>query len=195
MIELFKIWPSKFKVKVMIQGHIVGITSYRLAFPFFHVDWPSRSWDRAISNIDLQNPRSMAWVRSKFKSQCESNILSTHISFVPCWSALPFLSYDFFKIWPLKWSVKVMGSKSQCGCNILWTHIPFVPCQSALPFLRYSIFKIWPWKSKVEVIAHGHKVGITPYRLISPSFRVDWHSCSWDTANSKFDLENPMSRS
>ena len=130
MIELFKIWPSKFKVKVMIQGHIVGITSYRLAFPFFHVDWPSRSWDRAISNTDLQNPRSMAWVRSKFKSQCESNILSTHIS--------------------------------------------FVPCQSALPFLRYSSFKIWLWKSKVNVIAQGHKVGITPYRLISLS-TVGYH--------------------
>ena len=132
---------------------------------------------------------------------------------------------DFFKIWPLKSSVKVMGSKSQCGCNILWTHIPFVPCQSALPFLRYSIFKIWPWKSKVEVIAHGHKsrhntlsthipfvpcwlallflgysyfeiwpwksnvkviaqghkVGITPYRLISFLFHIDRPSHSWVT--------------
>ena len=115
MIELFKIWPSKFKVKVMSQGHIVGITSYRLAFPFFHVDWPSRSWDRAISNTDLQNPRSMAWVRSKFKSQCESNILSTHISFVPCQSALPFLRYSSFKIWPWKSKVKVIAQGHNVG--------------------------------------------------------------------------------
>ena len=35
MIELFffKIWPSKSKVKVIAQGHIIGITSYRLPPP------------------------------------------------------------------------------------------------------------------------------------------------------------------
>ena len=35
-------------------------------------------------------------------------MLSTHIPFVPCQSAIPFLWYDFFKIWPLKPKVKVM---------------------------------------------------------------------------------------
>ena len=63
------------------------------------------------------------------------------------------------------------------------------------PFLRYSIFKIWPWISKVKVIAQGHKVGITPYRLISLSFHVDRPTHSWDTAISKFDVENSRSRS
>ena len=43
------------------------------------------------------------------KSQCESNILSTHIPFVPCQSGIPFLSYDFFKIWPWKSKVRVIG--------------------------------------------------------------------------------------
>ena len=89
------------------------------------------------------------------KSQCESNILSTHIPLIPCQSAIPFLRYDFFKIWPWKSKVKVMGEANveshKSGCNILSTHIPFVPCQSALPFLRYSIFRIWPWKSKAKV--------------------------------------------
>ena len=75
------------------------------------------------------------------------------------------------------------------------THISFVPCQSALPFLRYSSFKIWPWKSKVKVIAQGHKVGITPYRLISLSFHVDRPSHSWVTTFSKFDRLNQASRS
>ena len=87
------------------------------------------------------------------------------------------------------------SSKSQCESNILSTHVPLVPCQSALPFLRYSIFKIWPWKSKVKVIAQGHKVGITPHRLISLSFHVDRPCHSWDTAISKFDVENSRSRS
>ena len=86
--------------------------------------------------------------------------------------------------------------KSQCSkSNILSTHIPLVPCQLALPYLRYSIFKIWPWKSKVKVIAQGHKVGITPYRLISLSFHVNRPSHSRDAAISKFDVENSRSRS
>ena len=79
--------------------------------------------------------------------------------------------------------------------NILSTHIPLVPCQWALPFPRCSIFKIWPWKSKVKVIAQGHKVGITPYRLTSLMLHVDWPCHSWDTAISKFDVENSRSRS
>ena len=73
--------------------------------------------------------------------------------------------------------------KSQCeSMNILSTHIHLNPCQMALPFLRYSIFKVWPWKSKVKVIAQGHKVGITPYLLLSLSFNVNRLSHSWDTA-------------
>ena len=136
------------------------------------------------------------------KSQWGSNILSTSIPFVPCQSGIPFVSYDFYKIWPWKSKVKVMGevsSKSQCGSSILSNHILFVPCQSALPFFRYSIFKIWPWKSRVKVIgevtAQSHNVGLTSYRLTSLSFHVNRPSHSWDTAFSKFDLENQGSRS
>ena len=44
-----------------------------------------------------------------WKSQHRSNILLTHILLIPCQSAIPFLRYDFFKIWPWKSKVKVMG--------------------------------------------------------------------------------------
>ena len=201
--SIFKIWPWKSKVKVIAQGHKVGITPYRLTSLLFHVDRPCHPWDTAISKFDVENSRSMSWVRSKLKvitwvlhsvdshpfrsmsirhpipelwlfqnltlkikgqghgwghsskSQGGSNILSTHIPFIPCQSALPFLSYDFFQNLTLKFEGQGYGwghsSKSQCGSNILSTHIPFVPCQLALPFLKYSIFKIWPWKSRVKV--------------------------------------------
>ena len=43
------------------------------------------------------------------KSQSGCNILWTHIPFIPCQSAIPFLRYDFFKFWPWKSKVKVMG--------------------------------------------------------------------------------------
>ena len=137
------------------------------------------------------------------KWQSGSNILSTHIPFVPCQSAIPFVSYDFFKNFTLK--IKGQGhrwghsSKWQCGSSILSTHIPFVSCQSALPVLRYSIFKVWPWKWRVkvmgEVTVQSHNVGLISYRLTSLSFHVNRPSHSWDTAFSKYDLENHGSRS
>ena len=79
-------------------------------------------------------------------------------------------------------------------------HIPFVPCQSTIPFLRYGIFKIWPSKSKVKVLSEwnveSHNMGPPFYRLTSLSFHVNRPSHSWDmTFFSKFDLENPRSRS
>ena len=89
--------------------------------------------------------------------------------------------------------------KSQHGSNILSTHIPLIPCELAIPFLRYDFFKIWPWKSKVKVmveaIVESHKVGVTSYRLTSLSFHVNRPTHSSDTAFSKFDPENPRSRS
>ena len=45
-----------------------------------------------------------------------SSILSTHIPFVPCQSAIPFLRYSIFKIWPWKSMVKVMGEVT------VWSH-------------------------------------------------------------------------
>ena len=82
------------------------------------------------------------------------------------------------------------------------THIPLIPCHSAIPFLRYDFFKIWPWKSKVNMVKvmgegniESHKVGVTSYPLTSLSFHVNRPFHSRDTAFSKFDLENPRSRS
>ena len=108
-----------------------------------------------FQNLTLKiRVKGHGWGHSS-KSQCGSNILSTHIPFILCETGIPFLSYDFFENLTLK--IKGQGhgwghsSKSQCGSNILSIHIPFVPCQSALLFLRYSIFIIWPWKSRVKV--------------------------------------------
>ena len=62
-----------------------------------------------------------------------------------------------------------------------------------------TFFKIWPWNSKVkvmgEVTVQSHNVGLTSYRLTSLLFHVNWPSHSWNTASSKFDLENKGSRS
>ena len=89
--------------------------------------------------------------------------------------------------------------KSQHESNIQSTRIPFVPCQLDIPYLSYDFFKIWLWKSRVrvmgEVTVQSHNVGLISYQLTSLSFHVNRPSHSWDQAFSKFDLENPGSRS
>ena len=156
-----------------------------------------------------------------WKPQHGSNILSTHIPFIPCQSAIPFLRYDFFKIWPWKSKVNAMVEVRffhidpllcRSICHAPWpqvnpivhptsypTHIPFIPSESNLPLLSYSNFHILPWKSKVKVMGEvkvwSHNVSLTFYRLTSLSFHFNGPSHSCDTTFSKFDLENPRSRS
>ena len=63
----FNILPWKSKVKVMgevkVWSHNVNLTFYRLTSLYFHVNRPSHSWDMTFSKFDLENPRSMSWVR------------------------------------------------------------------------------------------------------------------------------------
>ena len=56
-------------------------------------------------------------------------------------------------------------------------------------------FNILPWKYKVKVIAQGYIVGPTSYWLTSFLFHTNRPSHSWNTAFSKFYLENSTSRS
>ena len=120
--DFFKIWPWNPRVKVIdevtVQSHNMGITSYRLTSFSFHVNRPSHSWDTAFSNFDLKNQGSRSWVWSQFKSHWWSNILSTHILFVPCQWGIPFLSYDFLKVWPWKSRVKVIGEVTVQSHNV-----------------------------------------------------------------------------
>ena len=182
-----KNWPWKSKVKVIAQGHKVGITPYRLISLLFHVDRACHSWDTAISKFDLENSRSRSWVRSKLKVIIWlQHSVNSH----------PFRSMSIGHPIPELWlfqnlTLKIKGqghgwghsSKSQGGSNIPSTQIPFVPCQSALPFLRYSILKIWPWKSRVKVMGEvtfqSYNVGLTSYRLTSFLFHVNRTSHSW----------------
>ena len=110
--SIFRIWPWKSRVKVMgevtVRSHNVGLTSYWLRSLSFHVKRPSQSWVTTFFlNLTLIiKGQGHGWGHSS-KSQCGSNILSIHIPFVPCQSALPFQRYSIFKIWPWKSRVKV----------------------------------------------------------------------------------------
>ena len=150
-------WISKVKVmgEVKVWSHNVSLTFYRLTSLSFHVNRPCHFWGTAFSKLDLENPRSMLWVRWTLKvtTWVQHSIESHPFNSMSIGHPIP-------KIWlflNLILKIKCQGHgwgeswKSQSECNIESTHIPFVPCQSPLPFLRYSIFKIWPWKSKVKV--------------------------------------------
>ena len=100
--SIFKVWPWKSKVKVIAEGHTVGMPPYRFISFSFHVDWPylpSLGYSYLkIWHFKIQG-QGYGWGQS-WKSQHGSNIQSTHIPFVPCKSAVPFMMYGIFKIWP-----------------------------------------------------------------------------------------------
>ena len=62
-------------------GHTSQYHGWLTCFSF-HVNRPPRSWDKAISDADLETPRSMSWVWSKGKviqsSQNHINSLTLH---------------------------------------------------------------------------------------------------------------------
>ena len=162
--------------------------------------------DPAIPGIQqfqnlTENSRSRSWVRSKLSHG--SYIQSTHIPFVPCRSGIPFLSYEFFKIWPWKSRVKVMGEVIVQSHKVGLTSYRLTSLSFHVNLASHywvkDFFKIWPWNSRVkvmgEVTVQSHNVGLTSYRLTSLSFHVNRPSHSWHTAFSKFDLENQGSRS
>ena len=201
--SIFKVCPWKSKVKVIAQGHKVGITPYRLISLSFHVNRPSHSWDTAISKFDIKNSRSRSLVRSKLKvTTWVHHSVDSH-PYCSMSIGHPIPELRLFQNLTLK--IKDQGhasdhnSESQCGPKILSTHIPFVPCQSGIPFLSYDFFKIWPWKFWVKVIGEitvqSHNLGVIFYRCTPHSFHVNRVSHSWVPTFSKFDLENLGSRS
>ena len=109
----FKIWRWKFKIKVIsevkVESHNVDPTFSPLTSLLFHVNWQTIPELRLFQNLTLNiKGQGHEWGHTS-KLQYGSNILSTHIPFFPCKSGMPFLSYDFFKIWPWKSRIKVMG--------------------------------------------------------------------------------------
>ena len=118
----FKIWPWKSRVKVMgevtVQSHNVGLTSYRLT-PFRSMSvGPPIPEIQHFQNLTLKIKGQGHWWGHSLKSQWGSSILWSHIPFIPCQSALPFLRCSTFKIWPWKSKVKVNGEVTVQSHNV-----------------------------------------------------------------------------
>ena len=84
--------------EVKVKNHNVSLTSYRLTSLSVHSIWHPIAELRRFQNLTLKIKGQGHGRGHSSKSQCGYNILSTHIPFVPCQSALPFLRYSIFKI-------------------------------------------------------------------------------------------------
>ena len=97
------------------------------------------SWDKAISDSDLETPKSRSWMWSKGKSYSQPSILLTRFLFISHQSDQQFLRYSYFEIWPWytqgqghEWGKKVKVTyctQYPTGCtsfsfHINWTTIP-----------------------------------------------------------------------
>ena len=112
------------------------------------------------------------WGQSS-KSQCESNILSTHIPLVPCQSALPFLRYSIFKIWPWKSMVKVIAQDHTIGITPyrLISHVdrPSHSWDTVISKFDVENSRSRSWvRSKFKVTTRvQHSVDSHPFRFMS----------------------------
>ena len=82
---------SRLRVRSKFKVTIVGPISYQITSIVIHVNQPSHSQDMAISKFDLPNP---------------------------CQLTLAFLRSRYFKIWPWKSKIKVMGEVKSQGQNV-----------------------------------------------------------------------------
>ena len=103
MIICWHVMPVKqLSFAAVNQGGIQALFATIDSHPF-HINRPSRFRDTAILLLTLKIPGKGN------NSHNASNIISTDIPLIPCQSALPFLRYSFFKIWPWKSKAKVIG--------------------------------------------------------------------------------------
>ena len=100
----------------------------------FHVNRLPHSWDKAISDSDLETPRSRSWVWSKAKVIQSAQNHTNSPPLISNQSDQKFLRYSYFKIWPrnfqgqgLEWGQR---SRSPILPRMQLMHFRFVSHQS-----------------------------------------------------------------
>ena len=108
----------------------------------FHVNRTFHSWDKAISDSDLETPKSRSWMWSKGKSYSQPSILLTRFLFISHQSDQQFLRYSYFEIWP--WNIQ--GQGHEWGKKVKVTYYPVSNrCTSFSFHINWTtIPEIWP---------------------------------------------------
>ena len=122
-----------------------------LTYFSFYVNRPYHSWDKAISDFDLEmsTPGSRSWVWSKGKiiQSAQYHINSFRFHFT---STRPTIPESYFEIWP--WNIQGQGheqgqrSRSHVVPSVQPMRFLFVSHQSDQPFQKC----FWPWKNTSE---------------------------------------------
>ena len=140
--------------------NIMVINGWLTSFSF-HVNRPSHSWDKAISNSDLGTPKWRSWVWSKGNviqlPQCPINPLPFHFTSIR--PTIPDRDTTISK-WP--WNIPGQGhewgqrSRSHTIPSLQPMHFLFVSHQSDPLFLRYGQNSVWPWKTTSEIFKENN---------------------------------------
>ena len=135
---------------MVTQVNIMVMNGWLTSFLFI-VNLPPHSWDKAISDSDLETPRSGSCVWSKGKviqsAQYHINSLPFHFT-----SIRPTISeIELFRNLTLKHPRSRAWVRSRSISHIVPSiqpmHFLFFSHQSDQPFLRYGQNSVWPWKN------------------------------------------------
>ena len=90
-----------------IMVTLVNIMVMNRSLTYFssHVNRPSHSWDKAISDADLETPRSGCGQTGR--SYSRPIILLIRFLFISHQSDQQFLGYSYLEIWP--WNIQIQG--------------------------------------------------------------------------------------
>ena len=139
---------------MVTQVNIMVMNGWLASFSFI-VNRLPHSWDEAISDSDLETPRSRSRVWSKGKviqlAQYHINSLPFHLT-----SIRPtILQIELFRYLTLKHPRSRSSGRSKVKSHIVPSiqpmHFLFVSHQSDQPFLRYSQNSVWPWKNTSDI--------------------------------------------
>ena len=133
-------------VTMVTEVNIMVVNGWLTSFSFI-INRPSHSWNKAISDSDLEIPRSRSWLSSKGKviqsAQYHINSLPFHSTSIrPTVPEIELfrnltLNHPKSRSW-VRSKVKVIYF-TQCPTNAL----PFISHQSDQPFLRYGQNSVW----------------------------------------------------
>ena len=154
---------------------------------FVRCRWALTFLSIAIEKFDLENPRSMSWLRWTFKvtPRVQHSIDSHPFRSKSIRHPIPEIQH--FQTLTLKIQGQGHGWGERLSHNMGPTlyRLTSLSFHVNLPSHSWdtTFFLIWPWKSKVmvmvEVKVENYKVGVTFYRLTSLSFHVNRPSHSY----------------
>ena len=138
---------------MVTQVNIMVMNGWLTSFSSI-VNRPPHFWDKAISDSDLEIPRSRSWVWSKGKviQSAQYHISSLPFNFISIRPTIP--EIELFRNLTLKhpWSRSWVRSKVNVTyCTQYPTNaLLFVLHQSDQPFLRYGQNSVWAWKKRIR---------------------------------------------